>query len=84
MSEPDEPVYWQPDTELNPLDLAYALETIRRASLLHYLGGAFEPRHMAGIADLATKALNGALRDLRSVMRRSEQFRKMTELLEDE
>lgn len=36
-----------------------ALDWIRMAASLHYLGGAFEPDHMRGIANLAIDALEG-------------------------
>lgn len=36
-----------------------ALEHIRHAALLHYVGDAFDPEHMRGIGNLATTALDG-------------------------
>lgn len=79
--------HWSPDRYLDPADLANALETIRRAAVIHWLGQAFEPRHMLGIADLATKALTGeavsAPYDLQSVLR-SERVKRMTELWEED
>lgn len=79
---------WVPEVELEVDDLANALETIRRSATLHWLGRAFEPVHMLGIADLATRALTGeavpAPYDLRSVMGRSKWVREATELWRDE
>lgn len=40
-------------------NLRNALEHIRIAALLHYVGQAFDPEHMRGIANIATNALNG-------------------------
>jgi hypothetical protein len=40
-------------------DYHNALRWIRHISLIHYMGGAFEPEHMRDIADLAGQALNG-------------------------
>ena len=49
---------WQPP----PVDVASlraALDHIRIAALLHYVGGGFDPEHMRGIATLAARALDG-------------------------
>lgn len=83
--EPDEGYEeWVPEVELDAGDLANALEAIRRSATLHWLGRAFEPVHMLGIADLATRALTGkavpAPYDLRSVMERSRWVRDAMEL----
>lgn len=40
-------------------NLTNALEHIRVAAALHYVGGAFDPEHMRGICNLAVAALNG-------------------------
>lgn len=40
-------------------NLTNALEHIRVAALLHWVGQAFDPEHMRGICNLATSALNG-------------------------
>jgi hypothetical protein len=40
-------------------NLRNALEHIRVAAALHHWGGAFDPEHMLGIANLATRALIG-------------------------
>lgn len=86
--EVEEPVYWVPTMEAEALDLAYALEHIRRAALIHFLGGAFDPRHMLRIADLATKALNGeavgAPYDVVWTMAHSPMIKKMGELFDDD
>lgn len=51
------------DTERNPWDDATdadrALEFIRRAAWVHYLGQAFDPEHMRDISQLAADALCG-------------------------
>lgn len=40
-------------------NLINALEHIRIAALLHYVGGAFDPEHMRSICNLASDALDG-------------------------
>lgn len=40
-------------------NLTNALEHIRVAALLHWVGQAFDPEHMRAICNLATSALNG-------------------------
>lgn len=45
-----------------PADVASlraALDHIRLAALLHYMGDAFDPEHMRSIATLAARALDG-------------------------
>lgn len=45
--------------DLTVENLANALEAIRRAAWIHWLGGAFNPEHMHGIAAYAAQALCG-------------------------
>ncbi len=40
-------------------NLTNALEHIRLAATLHYVGGAFDPEHMRSIANVAIAALSG-------------------------
>lgn len=40
-------------------NLRNALEHIRLAASIHYLGQAFDPEHMRGVANLAARALEG-------------------------
>lgn len=40
-------------------NLTNALEHIRIAALLHYVGGAFDPEHMRSICNIASDALDG-------------------------
>lgn len=61
MSEPtaDELPRWIPRPDLNVVDLANALEHIRRSAYMHWWGDAFDPKHMVAISDAAAHALCG-------------------------
>lgn len=56
-------IHKHPDPKRNPwqdaTDADRALEFIRRAAWVHYIGGAFDPEHMRDIANLAADALCG-------------------------
>ena len=41
---------------------ANALKWIRHIAALHYMGGAFEPKHMRALANLAADALDPTIR----------------------
>lgn len=59
MTDTEELPRWSPRPDLNPDDLANALEHIRRSAYLHWFGDAFDPEHMHGIAAVAAQALCG-------------------------
>lgn len=55
----DDPPLWSAREDLNPRDLANALEHIRRTAWAHWFGDAFEPQHMHAISAVAAAALCG-------------------------
>jgi hypothetical protein len=75
----------EPQLELD--NLRNALDHIRSAASLHYLGAAFEPEHMRGIANLCIDALNGEdippMPDLHEIRARAAAFAEGLEQLWD-
>lgn len=76
MAEVDELPLWHAPERLDVLDLANALELIRRMAWAHFIGDAFEPKHMHAIAAIAAHALCGESIDA-PVDMTSQQWREM-------
>ena len=65
---------------------ANALKWIRHIAALHYMGGAFEPKHMRALANIAADALDPTIRKVlpdyeNSMEQARERAREMAERL---